>query len=65
MDQGPDGVSKTVFPKYGWNFGMDEPTDLKFCRDVKHQKVFDVSWIFPNLDQGPEGALKTVFLKYG
>ena len=45
---------------------MDEPTDLKFCREVKHLKVFDMCLaFFQNLDQGPDGALKTVFLKYG
>ena len=41
---------------------MDEPTDLKFCREVKNQKIFDTYLgIFQNLDQGPDGALKTVF----
>ena len=30
LDQGPDGDSKTVFPRYGENFGMDESRDLKF-----------------------------------
>ena len=30
LDQGPDGVLKTVFPKYGQDFGMDESKDLKF-----------------------------------
>jgi len=23
LDQGPDGVLKTVFLKYGWSFGME------------------------------------------
>jgi len=30
LDQGPYGVLKTDFPKYGLNFGMDESRDLKF-----------------------------------
>ena len=30
LDQGHDGALKTVFLKYGYNFGMDETTDLKF-----------------------------------
>ena len=43
---------------------MDEPTDLKFCREVKNQKIFDTCPGFlQNLDQGPDGALKTVFFK--
>ena len=65
MDQGPDGALKTVFLKYGYNLGMDEPADLKFCKEVKDQKIFDTCPGFlQNLDQGPDEALKTVFLKY-
>ena len=45
---------------------MDEPIYLKFCRELKHQKIFHTCLrAFQNLDQGPDGALKTVFLKYG
>ena len=45
---------------------MVEPTDLKFFREVKNQKIFDTcNGFLQNLDQGPDGALKTVFLKYG
>ena len=44
---------------------MDEPTDLKFCREAKNQKIFDTCPGFlQNLDQGPDGALKTFFLKH-
>ena len=49
-----------------WYFEMDEPRGLKFCREVKYQKIFDTcSGFFQNLDQESDGALKTVFLKYG
>ena len=66
LDQGPDGVPETVFPKYGKNFGMEESRDLKFCREVKHQKIFDnCPGIYRNLDQGSDGVSKTVFPKYG
>ena len=45
---------------------MHEPTDLKFCREVKHQKIFNTCpGFFQSLDQGPDGALKIIFLKYG
>ena len=44
---------------------MDEPRGIKFCREVKYQKIFDTSLgVFLNLDQGHDVALKTVFLKY-
>ena len=66
LDQGPDGVLKIVFLKYGYILGMDKLRDLKFCIRVKHLKLFHMSpGIFRNLDQGPEEVLKTVFLKYG
>ena len=66
LDQGPDGVPETVFPKYGKNFEMGESRDLKFCREVNHQKMFHMCpGVFQNLDQGPlDGAVKTVFHKY-
>ena len=42
---------------------MGEPTDLKFCREVKNQKIFDTCPGFlQNVDQGPDGTLRTVFL---
>ena len=45
---------------------MDEPTDLIFCRGVKHKKIFDMCpGFFKNLDQGHDRALKAVFIKYG
>ena len=66
LDQEPDGALKTVFLKYSYNFGIDEPTDLKICEEVKYQKIFDPCSGFPqNLDQGPDEALKTVFLICG
>ena len=41
---------------------MDKPRDPKFCRRVKHLKIFDTCpGVFQNLDQGADGALKTVF----
>ena len=41
---------------------MDKPGDLKFFREVKYQKIFDICHrFFQNFDQGPDGALKTVF----
>ena len=45
---------------------MDNPGDLKFCREVKYQKMFYMCpGIFQNVDQGSlDGALKTVFHKY-
>ena len=36
LDQGSDGALKTLFLKYREKVGMDELTDLKFCREVKH-----------------------------
>ena len=60
LDQGRDGALKTVFLKYGFNFGMNEPTDLKFRREVKNQKIFDICpGFFQNLEQESDGALKT------
>ena len=45
---------------------MDEPRNLKFCREVRYQKIFDVCLgIFQNLDQRLDGVLKTVLFKYG
>ena len=38
--QGCDGALNTVFLKYRWKFGMGEPMDMKFCRELKHQKIF-------------------------
>ena len=49
-----------------YNFGTDEPVVLKFCGEVKNQKIFDTCLgVFKNLDQGPDVALKTSSLKYG
>ena len=45
---------------------MAEPSELAFCRKVKHKKVFDTCpGFFENLEQVPDGALKTFYLKYG
>ena len=44
------------------NFDTDESRGLKFCRELKHQKIFDpCPGVFQNLDQGPDGALEIVF----
>ena len=44
-----------------YNFETDEPGDLRYCREVKYQKIFDTCpGVFQNLDQGPDGVLKTV-----
>ena len=44
------------------NFETDESRGLKFCRELKHQKIFDTCpGVFQNLDQWPDGALKIVF----
>ena len=62
LDQGPDGALKIIFLKYGLNFGMDKPRDLKFCKGLKHLKIFDICpGIYRNLDQGHDGVSKTVF----
>ena len=43
------------------NFETDEPRGPKFCRELKHQKIFETCpGVFQNLDQGPNGALKIV-----
>jgi len=43
------------------NVEMDEPRGLKFCRELKYQKIFDTCpGVFQNFDQGPDGALKIV-----
>ena len=48
------------------NFETDEPKGLKFCRELKHQKIFGTCpGVFQNLDQGSDGALKNIFVKYG
>ena len=45
------------------NLETDEPRGLKFCRELKHQKIFDTCpGVFQNLYQGPDEALKIVFL---
>ena len=43
---------------------MDEPTDLKFCREVKKQKIFDTCpEFFQNLDQGLENCFSLIWLE--
>ena len=65
LDQWPNGALKTVFLKYGWNFGMDKPKHLKFCREnldaYQNLDQRPLGGVLKNLVQGPNGALKTVF----
>ena len=62
LDQGPGGVLKTVFFKYGFNFGTDGPRDLKFVLEDRTWKILGNCYgVFQNIDQGPGVVFKIVF----